>query len=730
MSVNLSPVAGAAAQFLDNNGNVLTGGKLFTYLAGTTTPAATYTSSAGAIFHSNPIILDAAGRVQSGGEIWLSDNIQYKFVLKDANDVLIASWDNLSGINSNFVNYTVQEEVQTATAGQTVFNLTTITYAPGTNSLSVYVDGVNQYEGSTYSFVETDATTVTFTAGLHVGALVKFTTAVPATGTATNANVVTYEPAGTGAVVTTVQAKLRETVSVKDFGAVGDGVADDTAAIQAAIDALPTGQTLYGLGATYKVTSSLTLKANMTLENFVIDFSTAGNSAELFVANGSLGSAISVSAGLAVGQVTFTVADGSGFADENYVYIKSSDFWDNWDDLCIMAETHKIKSVVGNSITLHDPILYAMPTTPTIQKITTLDNLTFRNVRAFGSGVGALGDQEGSRFAYCKNLILENCNFTKFDDRCVRLTTCIDFTIVNGIFGQAGKTGIAYGIALQGACINGKFSNNLFFECRHGISLGGNTGPNRYIIVDGNNFTLFREAGMDGHTAADLSIISNNTFQCDPTSILSDGILWRGANVTITDNNIVDAGRIGINILDNVTGAESAYVVNGNIVRGSVNRGISVVKQRENNIKNVVISGNIIQNTNTASDFGVLISTASGHTNELLNIVISDNSISNIANRAIVIGINNAASTCESVVIANNTISSTTFDRGVFISAVTDGNIAKIAVTGNVINGTCNFGIRGTNEEDIVVTNNVIKTASTTAILLTATNNVNANNLT
>jgi len=86
MSFTLSLFAGAGAQFLDNSGNLLTGGLIYTYAAGTTTPLATYTSISGTSAHTNPIVLDASGRIP-GGEIWLTTGFGYKFVLKDSNDV-------------------------------------------------------------------------------------------------------------------------------------------------------------------------------------------------------------------------------------------------------------------------------------------------------------------------------------------------------------------------------------------------------------------------------------------------------------------------------------------------------------------------------------------------------------------------------------------------------------------------------------------------------------------
>jgi hypothetical protein len=100
MAVTLSPAGGVAAQFFTNSGVILSGGKLDTYLAGTTTRAVTYTTSAGNATHTNPIILNSAGRVAGSGEIWLTTGVSYKFVLSDVNDVLIATYDNITGINS------------------------------------------------------------------------------------------------------------------------------------------------------------------------------------------------------------------------------------------------------------------------------------------------------------------------------------------------------------------------------------------------------------------------------------------------------------------------------------------------------------------------------------------------------------------------------------------------------------------------------------------------------
>jgi hypothetical protein len=165
MAVNLSPLGGAGWQFFDNSGVPLAGGLLYSYEAGTTTPAPTYTSAAGTIANTNPIVLDAAGRPPS--EVWLSSAYSYKLVLRTSTSVLLWTMDNLTGINIK----SADQAYATATAGQTAFTVG-FTYTVSNNSLSVLVNGSKQIV--TLNYTETSSTVVTFLTGLNLGDIVEF----------------------------------------------------------------------------------------------------------------------------------------------------------------------------------------------------------------------------------------------------------------------------------------------------------------------------------------------------------------------------------------------------------------------------------------------------------------------------------------------------------------------------------------------------------------------------
>lgn len=90
----LSPMA--RLQFLDNNGDPLAGGLIYTYVAGTVMPLAAYQDSALSVLHANPIVLDSAGRAT----IYLSPTLSYKFTLRDSLSVVVWTQDNIIGPQS------------------------------------------------------------------------------------------------------------------------------------------------------------------------------------------------------------------------------------------------------------------------------------------------------------------------------------------------------------------------------------------------------------------------------------------------------------------------------------------------------------------------------------------------------------------------------------------------------------------------------------------------------
>ena len=81
-------------QFFDDNGDPLSGGKIFTYASGTSTPKAAYTTSVGDVEQTNPIILDSSGRAT------IFINGAYKYVVKDSADATIETVDAVSSFTA------------------------------------------------------------------------------------------------------------------------------------------------------------------------------------------------------------------------------------------------------------------------------------------------------------------------------------------------------------------------------------------------------------------------------------------------------------------------------------------------------------------------------------------------------------------------------------------------------------------------------------------------------
>jgi hypothetical protein len=197
----------------------------------------------------------SAPSVDNDGNSLLTGALYWDTVINQMRVWSGTAWVNVNASASN------TRTAITATAGQTV--LTVATYTPGTNTMVMYVNGV-KLNASEYA--ETNSTTITVTTGLalndevevfsyrvnEIGTLGASSVTIADTGNyyaggnvedalqeAAQASTTRFIQAGTGAVTRTVQAKNRDVVNIKDYGASsGASQATNKTALQTAITAV------------------------------------------------------------------------------------------------------------------------------------------------------------------------------------------------------------------------------------------------------------------------------------------------------------------------------------------------------------------------------------------------------------------------------------------------------------------------------------------------------------
>ena len=391
---------------------------------------------------------------------------------------------------------------------------------------------------------------------------------------AENASQLTYTPAGTGAVPTTVQEKLRESVSVVDFGAVGDGVTDDTAAIALAFNSgaatvvfpaavyattapvvatNPALDYVIGQGATLKSISS-----GLASLKYILDFGT--NSIPVNIS----GLTFTVDAvDTAASTLAITWHGGTfPYSFKNYQGGLSAVEGSHIHD-CKFINLFDALYVGGASALAYGA------TTKVVDNFFTANNITltiiYCNNVEFSGNVAYLGSEV--TFPSNKNLVITNNTLFLPTTPCIDVggsaTVSCDKIIISDNIAY-GRDGIvvengAHDITIQGnQCYSTSDSPNGV-----GVGVTTNTGGQEIfrLIISGNSILRFNDAnGTTGQYAYGVYIDANIDKSIEVVSIHNNTILSPlygiyfeafdttpiAQNLHITDNIITDIRNTGI----------------------------------------------------------------------------------------------------------------------------------------------------------------------------------------
>ena len=356
---------------------------------------------------------------------------------------------------------------------------------------------------------------------------------------ATNASVVQYNPAGTGAVATTVQAKLRETVSVKDFGAVGNGTTDDSAAFIAARTAAA-GKRIYVPAGTYKLNQAITSSEDLILEgdgnSTILDFTgTITGGSYGLEATGTATQIQNLGATATVGTytVTFASAPSLSVGDVFVIYNPTDYSWSPWRPVYRAGEWCQVLSISGSVVTTTSPLYDTyLAANVSVYKITG-PKVSLRNFDIRGTTVLGL-----IKTTLCIDVLIENVKGSLANNSVVYFDRCYKPTITNPEMSNIGDGGSDYGVVF-GNSQHGKMIGGNVYSRRHAVAIGGTDAIGCVSVRDLKVIgATLKNDPASGTQAADMH---GNMEDCE----YQDCTIYGGGLLAGKDNRYVDCKIYG-----------------------------------------------------------------------------------------------------------------------------------------------------------------------------------------
>lgn len=396
----------------------------------------------------------------------------------------------------------------------------------------------------------------------------------------TGSSLVGFIASGAGAVARLSQSKMRETVSVQDFGAVGNGITDDTAKMQAAIDAVYTaggGKVVVPAGSTFIVSAvsyagigtgvtSLVLKNNVTLQiDGVIKVKdNAYGPGALYGVIRSLDAGVSNAAIIGSGTVDGNVANQIAGIQASNIYLTCN-------------ENVVVKGI--NSINSNGLGIQLIPVSGSTWRYGAVQDCFVSNCSNIGIQVShaLFLAITGNRITTCANNGIDvygEDGTSTADDGLIAISANTIGDTLSGIFVETTSRCAVTGNTISGSTIgiavnriNGQpklitvVGNVTADDCDTAFSATGDTGG---VLVSENNFGFSSVGAQIGGIGGNVSYIDLHANFFLPSSTTADIIAIAGTVASflfIKDNRYKDSSHNVANLIVNTAGTTTRCVV-------------------------------------------------------------------------------------------------------------------------------------------------------------------------